>query len=78
MKVSTSNTVLSHLGGTDSHPLAVQWFRSRFNDCFEKAEWAKARCPENIPATAAFAERMLYDRAVELVSFMILTGLFIH
>lgn len=27
----------------------VQWFRARFNEVYEKAEWAKARCAEQLP-----------------------------
>ncbi|CED82805.1 ulk ulk protein kinase [Phaffia rhodozyma] len=44
----------------------VQWFRARFNESFEKAEWAKARSADEIPESAAFAERLLYERAMDL------------
>lgn len=42
----------------------VQWLRARFNECYEKAEWAKARCAEELP----FIERLLHDKARETVS----------
>ncbi|GHJ86785.1 hypothetical protein NliqN6_3187 [Naganishia liquefaciens] len=60
--------VVSADGSTTSPEFneTVQWFRGRFNECFEKAEWARSRCPEDIPSTAAFAEKMLYNKAVEL------------
>ncbi|KAJ9127506.1 hypothetical protein QFC24_000915 [Naganishia onofrii] len=45
---------------------AVQWFRTRFNDCFEKAEWARSRCPEDMPESAAYVEQMFFDKAVDL------------
>ncbi|GAA5917925.1 hypothetical protein JCM6882_006505 [Rhodosporidiobolus microsporus] len=46
---------------------AVQWFRQRFNECFDKADFAKTRCTgDEIPESAAFAEKLIYDRALEL------------
>lgn len=42
----------------------VQWLRARFNECYEKAEWAKARCAEELP----FIDRLLHDKAKEIVS----------
>ncbi|GAA5936528.1 serine/threonine protein kinase ATG1 [Sporobolomyces koalae] len=45
---------------------AVQWFRQRFNECFDKADFAKNRSQEEIPDSAAFAEKLVYDRALEL------------
>lgn len=47
---------------------AIQWFRTRFNDCFDKAEWAKTRCSDEIPDSASFVEKLVYDRAIEIVS----------
>ena len=46
----------------------VQWFRSRFNECFEKAEWAKGLLPGDVPDSAMLAERLVFDRALEMVS----------
>lgn len=46
---------------------AVQWFRQRFNECFDKADFAKTRCQDEIPESASFAEKLIYDRALELV-----------
>lgn len=48
--------------------LAIQWFRHRFNDCFDKAEWSKSRSPEEMPESASYAEKLIYDKAIELVS----------
>lgn len=45
----------------------VQWFRSRFNDCFDKAEWAKSRLVGDVPDSAMLAERLIFDRSLELV-----------
>ncbi|ORY34580.1 hypothetical protein BCR39DRAFT_116114 [Naematelia encephala] len=39
----------------------VQWLRARFNECYEKAEWAKERCAEQLP----FVERLVYEAARE-------------
>ncbi|EIW71440.1 hypothetical protein TREMEDRAFT_67767 [Tremella mesenterica DSM 1558] len=40
----------------------VQWLRTRFNECFEKAEWAKARCAEDLP----YIDRLVHDKAREV------------
>ncbi|GAA6059490.1 hypothetical protein JCM10212_002233 [Sporobolomyces blumeae] len=53
-------------GATNEFNEAVQWFRQRFNECFDKAEFAKTRSQEEIPDSAAFAEKLVYDRALEL------------
>ncbi|GAA6042868.1 hypothetical protein JCM8097_007200 [Rhodosporidiobolus ruineniae] len=45
---------------------AVQWFRTRFNECFDKADFAKSKCQEELPESAANAEKLVYDRALEL------------
>lgn len=43
----------------------VQWLRARFNECFEKVEFAKARyAAEELP----FIEKSILDRAREFVS----------
>lgn len=42
----------------------VQWFRARFNEVYEKAEWAKARCAEQLP----YVDRLVHDRARDIVS----------
>lgn len=49
---------------------AVQWFRQRFNECFDKADFAKSRCQDDIPESATFAEKLVYDRALEIVSII--------
>lgn len=40
----------------------VQWFRARFNDVYEKAEWAKARCADELP----YVDRLVHDRARDI------------
>ncbi|SGY13789.1 BQ5605_C010g05977 [Microbotryum silenes-dioicae] len=45
---------------------AVQWFRQRFNECFDKADFAKSRCQDEIPESATYAEKLVYDRALEI------------
>jgi len=42
----------------------VQWLRARFNECYEKAEFAKSKCAEELP----FVDRLLHDKARETVS----------
>lgn len=55
----------------DTTVVAVQWFRQRFNECFDKADFAKSRCQDEIPESAAFAEKLVYERALELVSSIV-------
>jgi serine/threonine-protein kinase ULK/ATG1 len=50
-----------------SCPSVVQWFRARFNDCSDKAEFARGRCTEEPADVSALAERLLYEKAMELV-----------
>ncbi|KAM0789543.1 hypothetical protein ACM66B_000357 [Microbotryomycetes sp. NB124-2] len=45
---------------------AVQWFRQRFNECFDKADFAKSRCQDEMPESAVHADKLVYDRALEL------------
>lgn len=70
---STEQTGVGNTGGAGiDFNEAVQWFRQRFNECFDKADFAKSRCSsssqEEIPESATFAERLIYDRALEIVS----------
>lgn len=37
----------------------VQWLRARFNECYEKADWAKQRCADELP----FVDRLLHEKA---------------
>lgn len=48
--------------------LDVQWLRGRFNECFDKAEYAKGRLVGDIPDAAMLAEKLIFDRALEMVS----------
>ena len=43
----------------------VQWLRARFNECYEKAEFAKSKCAEELP----FVDRLLHDKARETVGW---------
>ena len=43
--------------------LVVQWLRARFNETYEKAEWAKARAADELP----FVDRLLHDKARDAV-----------
>lgn len=48
-------------------PTAVQWMRERFNECLDRASYAKNKC-EDENAVNACVEKLLYDRALEMVS----------
>jgi serine/threonine-protein kinase ULK/ATG1 len=41
----------------------VQWLRARFNEVYEKADWAKQHCAEELP----FVDRLLHDCARDIV-----------
>lgn len=59
------NVALSCTSNTD-----VQWLRARFNECFDKAEYAKGRLVGDIPDSAMLAEKLIFDRALEMVSLL--------
>ncbi|ORX37575.1 hypothetical protein BD324DRAFT_641773 [Kockovaella imperatae] len=40
----------------------VQWLRARFNECYEKAEWAKSKCAEELP----FVDRLSHDKSRDM------------
>ncbi|KAI9289116.1 kinase-like domain-containing protein [Umbelopsis sp. AD052] len=44
---------------------AVQWMRERFNECLDRASYAKNKC-EDENAVNACVEKLLYDRALEM------------
>lgn len=46
--------------------LAVQWMRERFNECLDRASYAKNKC-EDENGVNACVEKLLYDRALEMV-----------
>ena len=47
---------------------AAQWLRRRYNDCYEKAEFVKARMSEvQGDPVSVNADKLIYDRALELV-----------
>lgn len=45
----------------------VQWLRARFNDGYERADFARARCGE-IPESAQHVDKLIFDKALEIVS----------
>lgn len=47
----------------------VQWFRGRCNEYFEKAELVKGRLVGDIPDSAMLAEKLIFNRALEMVRF---------
>jgi hypothetical protein len=67
MKVSRV-TLNAFLGFVDFGRVAVQTLRSRFNECYEKADFAKSRTQDIIPEPAVFAEKLIFDKALEMVS----------
>lgn len=45
----------------------TQWFRTRFDECYEKSLQARSRCrPNVIPDTAQHIDRQIFDKALEL------------
>ncbi|KDN41229.1 hypothetical protein K437DRAFT_178779 [Tilletiaria anomala UBC 951] len=43
----------------------VQWLRARFNETYEKADFARARCGE-MPPSAQFIDKLIFDKALEI------------
>lgn len=41
----------------------VQWLRARFNECYEKADFAKSKCADELP----FVDKLLHDTARDMV-----------
>jgi serine/threonine-protein kinase ULK2 len=60
--------------GVASAPLnnAVQWGRARFNETLEKADFVKSKIPVNLPESSVAPEKLIYDRALEMVYRFIL------
>lgn len=46
---------------------AVQWGRERFNETLEKADFVKSKIPPHRQASTVAAEKLIYDRALEMV-----------
>lgn len=46
---------------------AVQWGRERFNETLEKADFVKSKIPPSHPAQNPAPEKLIYDRALEMV-----------
>ncbi|RUS30352.1 hypothetical protein BC938DRAFT_479504 [Jimgerdemannia flammicorona] len=45
---------------------AVQWIRDRFNECLEKAEIVKSKCPPEEKDYNQLMVKLIYDRALEM------------
>lgn len=41
--------------------------RTKFNEVFDKAEFAKSKSPDQTLQTGIYAEKLIYDRALEKV-----------
>jgi serine/threonine-protein kinase ULK/ATG1 len=48
---------------------AVQWGRERFNETLEKADFVKSKIPSNHRESGASPEKLIYDRALEMVIY---------
>jgi serine/threonine-protein kinase ULK/ATG1 len=42
----------------------VQWLRARFNECYEKVEWSKANCADELP----YVDKILHEEVKDTVS----------
>jgi serine/threonine-protein kinase ULK/ATG1 len=49
--------------GIQADRLVVQWLRARFNECYEKIEFAKSKTIEELP----FVDKLVHDRAKDIV-----------
>lgn len=45
----------------------VQWLRVRFNDGYDRADFARSKCGE-IPESAQNVDKLIFDKALEIVS----------
>jgi serine/threonine-protein kinase ULK2 len=57
---------------------AVQWGRERFNETLEKADFVKSKIPKDRGDTSVAPEKLIYDRALEMVFSKEVTGLTIR
>ncbi|KAG0139648.1 hypothetical protein CROQUDRAFT_137060 [Cronartium quercuum f. sp. fusiforme G11] len=44
---------------------AIEWMRNKFNEVFDKAEFAKSKSPDHMLKNGIYAEKLIYDRALE-------------
>lgn len=66
--VSISTWRKDHQGGTGFSPdvtFAIEWMRNKFNEVFDKAEFAKSKSPDQMLKNGIYAEKLIYDRALE-------------
>ena len=56
---------------------AVQWGRERFNETLEKADFVKSKIPPNVGESNVAPEKLIYDRALEMVSTFLVERLLI-
>lgn len=45
---------------------AVQWFRQKYNDCFDKADFAKGKCGNEIIDSLEYVSQILFERSMEI------------
>ncbi|UZJ52514.1 hypothetical protein CBS101457_001834 [Exobasidium rhododendri] len=45
---------------------AVQWLRAKFNDGFERANFARSKASQEIPDSAQNVDKMIFDKALEI------------
>ncbi|PWN41437.1 kinase-like protein [Ceraceosorus guamensis] len=45
---------------------AVQFLRARFNDGYERADFARARCSAEIPDSARNVDKLIFDKALDI------------
>jgi serine/threonine-protein kinase ULK/ATG1 len=45
---------------------AVHWLRAKFNDGVERAKFARSRSCEDLPESAQYIDKMIFDEALEV------------
>ena len=57
---------------------AVQWGRERFNETLEKADFVKSKIPKDREDSSVAPEKLIYDRALEMVLTYEVIGLIVR
>lgn len=70
--IALTKTFLEARSGPELHASAsaelnevVQWLRARFNEGYDKADFARSKCGE-IPESAQQVDKLIFDKAVEV------------
>lgn len=45
---------------------AIQWLRTAFNDGFERANFARSKSSEEMPESAQYIDKMIFEQALEI------------